>query len=56
MSGLICGGKPPHISFMRRRPLHRLWIVLALLFLAEAWPWDHLEPVVARAVSIFPWG
>jgi ABC-type transport system involved in cytochrome bd biosynthesis fused ATPase/permease subunit len=41
---------------MRRRPLHRLWIVLALLFLAEAWLWDHLEPIVARVVNLFPWG
>jgi hypothetical protein len=40
---------------MRRRPLHWLWIVLALLFLGEAWLWDHLEPVVARVVNIFPW-
>jgi hypothetical protein len=26
-----------------------------LLFLAEAWLWDHLEPIVARLVSLFPW-
>jgi hypothetical protein len=40
---------------MRRRWLRPLWIILALLFLAEAWLWDHLEPLVARAVSLFPW-
>jgi hypothetical protein len=39
-----------------RRWLRRLWIVLALLYLLEAWLWDHLEPIVARAVNIIPWG
>jgi hypothetical protein len=41
---------------MRRRWLRPLWIILALLFLAEAWLWDHLEPIVARAVNLIPWG
>ncbi len=41
---------------MRHRWLRPLWIVLALLFLLEAWLWDHLEPVVARIVNIVPWG
>jgi hypothetical protein len=41
---------------MNRRWLRSLWIVLALLFLMEAWLWDHLEPVVARAVNVVPWG
>ena len=41
---------------MNRRWLRPLWIVLALLFLMEAWLWDHLEPVVARAVNVVPWG
>ena len=39
-----------------RRILRPLWIVLALLFLLEAWLWDHLEPVVARVVALIPWG
>lgn len=39
-----------------RRVLRPLWIVLALLFLLEAWLWDHLEPIVARAVNFIPWG
>src|SRR5674476_1490864 len=30
--------------------------VLALLFLLEAWLWDHLEPLVARVVNLIPWG
>jgi hypothetical protein len=41
---------------MNRRLLRPLWIVLALLFLLEAWLWDHLEPLVARAVNVVPWG
>jgi hypothetical protein len=41
---------------MRRYLLRPLWVVLALLFLAEAWLWDHLEPIVARAVNFIPWG
>jgi hypothetical protein len=39
-----------------RRWLRPLWVFLALLFLAEAWLWDHLEPVVARVVNVIPWG
>ena len=41
---------------MNRRWLRPLWIVLALLFLLEAWLWDHLEPLVARVVNLVPWG
>ena len=41
---------------MRRTWLRPFWIVLALLFLAEAWLWDHLEPIVARIVNVIPWG
>jgi hypothetical protein len=44
---------------MRRstyRSLRPLWVVLALLFLLEAWLWDHLEPIVARIVNVVPWG
>jgi hypothetical protein len=43
-----------YIATMRRW-LRPLWIFLALLFLLEAWLWDHLEPIVARAVSLIPW-
>ncbi|MFA6266393.1 MAG: hypothetical protein WC670_11870 [Pseudolabrys sp.] len=38
-----------------RRVLRPLWVFLALLFLAEAWLWDHLSPVVARVVGFIPW-
>lgn len=40
---------------MHRR-LRPLWIALALLFLLEAWLWDHLEPIVARVFNLVPWG
>lgn len=39
-----------------RRALRPLWVILALLFLMEAWLWDHLEPIVARIVNLVPWG
>jgi hypothetical protein len=38
-----------------RRWLKPLWILLAILFLIEAWLWDQLEPVVARIVAWIPW-
>lgn len=41
---------------MRRHWLRPFWILLALIFLAEAWLWDHLEPLVARVVKLVPWG
>jgi hypothetical protein len=40
------------------RPLRTLvrgfWVVLAVLFLIEAWLWSHLEPVVERLVALIP--
>jgi hypothetical protein len=39
---------------MMRRLLQPLWIFLAIIFLIEAWLWDHLEPIVARAVAMIP--
>lgn len=39
-----------------RRWLRPFWIALALLFLLEAWLWDHLEPIVERVVNLIPWG
>jgi hypothetical protein len=39
---------------MMRRLLQPLWVLLAIIFLIEAWLWDHLEPVVARAVAAIP--
>jgi hypothetical protein len=42
---------------MRRKnpDTNPLWILLALLFLLEAWLWDHLAPIVASIVNIIPW-
>jgi hypothetical protein len=37
-----------------RRLLQPIWILLAIIFLIEAWLWDHLEPVVARVVAALP--
>lgn len=37
-----------------RRLLQPLWVLLALIFLVEAWLWDHLEPIVARVVALIP--
>jgi hypothetical protein len=39
---------------MMRRLLQPLWVLLAIIFLIEAWLWDHLEPVVARVVALIP--
>jgi hypothetical protein len=39
---------------MMRRLLQPLWVLLAVIFLIEAWLWDHLEPIVAWAVALFP--
>jgi hypothetical protein len=39
---------------MMRRLLQPLWILLAIIFLVEAWLWDHLEPVVAWFVALIP--
>ena len=38
-----------------RRWLRPLWVILALLFLLEAWLWDHVEPLVAWLVNLVPW-
>src|ERR1700745_1107374 len=37
-----------------RRLLQPIWILLAIIFLIEAWLWDHLEPVVARGGGALP--
>jgi hypothetical protein len=38
-----------------RRLLKPLWILLALVFLFEAWLWEHLRPVVAWVVDLIAW-
>src|ERR1700761_7823438 len=37
-----------------RRLLQPLWVLLAIIFLVEAWLWDHLEPIVAAVVAWIP--
>jgi hypothetical protein len=39
---------------MKRRLLQPLWVLLAVLFLIEAWFWDHVEPLIARVVALIP--
>jgi hypothetical protein len=39
---------------MMRRLLQPIWVLLAIIFLIEAWLWDHLEPVVAAVVAALP--
>jgi hypothetical protein len=39
---------------MLRRLLQPVWILLAVIFLIEAWLWDHLEPIVAWVVAKIP--
>src|SRR5476651_2589874 len=39
---------------MMRRLLQPIWVLLAVIFLIEAWLWDHLEPVVAWFVAQIP--
>ena len=38
-----------------RRLLKPLWILLALVFLFEAWLWSHLRPIVAWVVDLIAW-
>ena len=40
---------------MLRRLLRPLWILLALLFLFEAWLWHHLAPAVRWLVDRIAW-
>jgi len=39
---------------MMRRILQPIWVLLAIIFLIEAWLWDHLEPIVAWFVALLP--
>jgi hypothetical protein len=38
-----------------RRVFKPLWILLALVFLFEAWLWEHLRPLVAWVVHLVAW-
>ena len=39
---------------MMRRLLQPFWVLLAVVFLIEAWLGDHLEPIVERIVARIP--
>jgi hypothetical protein len=39
---------------MLRRLFQPIWVLLAVIFLIEAWLWDHLEPIVAWVVAKLP--
>ena len=39
---------------MMHRLLQPVWVLLAIIFLIEAWLWDHLEPIVERIVALIP--
>src|SRR5436190_5811768 len=39
---------------MMRRLLQPFWVLLTVIFLIEAWLWDHLEPITARVVAWIP--
>ena len=39
-----------------RRAFRPLLVLLAIVFLVEAWLWDHLKPVIAAVVGVVPWG
>lgn len=39
-----------------KRLARSFWVILALLFLLEAWLWDRLAPIVGRIVAVIPWG
>ncbi|NVO12865.1 MAG: hypothetical protein HXX10_02400 [Rhodoplanes sp.] len=38
-----------------RRFARPFWILLAILFLFEAWLWEHVRPLVARVVAWIAW-
>jgi len=42
------------MTSMTRRLLQPVWVLLAIVFLIEAWLWDHLEPIVAWVVARIP--
>ena len=46
--------EPDWEPFMLRRLLQPIWVLLAVIFLIQAWLWDHLEPIVAWVVARIP--
>src|SRR5476649_2276050 len=53
----ICDPRPGYRAGtieMMRRLFQPFWVLLAVIFLIEAWLWDHLEPIVASVVARVP--
>src|SRR5271163_5229021 len=48
------GVRRVEMTSMLRRLLQPFWVLLAVIFLIEAWLWDHLEPIVAWVVAKLP--
>src|SRR5438477_12781900 len=48
-------GRSMYDHVMRRVLLRPLLILLALVFLFEAWLWDRLAPIVGWVVARIPW-
>jgi hypothetical protein len=42
------------MTLTMRRLLQPIWVLLAIIFLIEAWLWDHLEPIVSWMVAAIP--
>jgi hypothetical protein len=40
---------------MIRRLLRPLWILLAIVFLFEAWLWEQLQPIVGWVIRLIAW-
>jgi hypothetical protein len=51
---ILAGRKSGEEPLMLRRLLQPIWVLLAVIFLIEAWLWDHLEPIVAWVVAQIP--
>ena len=49
--GALPGRRNRHRGAMNRL-LKPLWVLLALVFLFEAWLWDQLAPLVARLEAV----
>jgi hypothetical protein len=43
-----------HAKDMWRSLIRLFWFTIALIFVVEAWLWDHLEPIVERCVAVLP--
>jgi hypothetical protein len=50
----VVGKSRAWMTTMLRRLLQPIWVLLAVIFLIEAWLWDHLEPIVAWVVAKIP--